>query len=303
MRLVNTVLAVCALACQPATAQYLGLNLQGDLGLKAGSQPDPGIYLTLPLYYRNAFDSVHGADGRSLIDNFSLDVNIFMVPAATVVTNAKFLGATYGFQVVPLVMNQRLAIADTSPGGGIGYGFGDLYVQPVNLGWRTSRADFLAAYGFYAPTGGEGRTLDMWANEIVGGFTVYFDPDKRWNVSTAASYDINLPKRNADIKVGQIMTLEGGAGWSFRKGAGNVGAAYVAQWKLTHDSGAGIPPILHTTDGRVFGVGPEISLPVFAKGRSLGIVGFRYIFECGAKTNFQGQTLAASFTFAHILGK
>src|SRR5689334_20036027 len=67
------------------------------------------------------------------------------------------------------------------------------------------------------------------------------------------------------------------AGRSFLKGAANVGAAYGAQWKTTSDTGSGIPPLLPITNGRVCGVGPEIDMPVFAKGRNVGLVSFRYL--------------------------
>jgi hypothetical protein len=96
------------------------------------------------------------------------------------------------------------------------------------------------------------------------------------------------------------LTLEGGAGRSFLKGAGNAGMSYVAQWKLTDDSGSDFPARLRKTKGRVFGLGPDISMPVFARGTLLGIVGVRYTFEFGARSNFEGRTLALSFTLAKL---
>jgi hypothetical protein len=41
-------------------------------------------------------------------------------------------------------------------------------------------------------------------------------------------------------------------------------------------------------------------MPVFARGTLLGIVGVRYTFEFGARTNFEGRTLALSFTLAKL---
>jgi hypothetical protein len=105
---------------------------------------------------------------------------------------------------------------------------------------------------------------------------------------------------NKDVKVGQIMTLAGGIGRSFLQGAGNAGVAYGAQWKMTHDSGPGIPPLLPIANGRVFGVGPELDMPVFAKGKNLGLVSFRYLWPLGPKQTFAGQMLTATFTFARL---
>jgi hypothetical protein len=87
---------------------------------------------------------------------------------------------------------------------------------------------------------------------------------------------------------------------SFLKGAASAGAAYGAQWKITHDSGSDIPPALPITKGRVFGIGPELNLPVFVKGLNLGLVSFRYLWPVGPKTAIGGETLVASFTFARL---
>jgi hypothetical protein len=76
--------------------------------------------------------------------------------------------------------------------------------------------------------------------------------------------------------------------------------SYVAQWKMTNDSGSDFPERLGKSKGRAFGLGPDISMPVFAKGTLLGLVGFRYTFEFGARTNFEGQTLVLSFTLAKL---
>jgi hypothetical protein len=284
----------------PISAQYLGLNLRGDVGLKAGSQPGPGIYLIAPLWYRNDYQGLRNDNGDEIARGLNLDINILTTPALAVTTKARLAGATYGFQIVPLVMNNRVELAELGRGGGNSYGFGDLYIQPINLGWRAKRADFLAAYGFYAPTGAGDRSLDMWAHEVVGGATVYLDTAKMWHVSTAGAYEIHQKKRDKDLRVGDILTMEGGAGRSFLKGAGNAGMSYVAQWKVTDDSGSDFPTRLRKTKGRVFGLGPDISMPVFARETLLGIVGVRYTFEFGARTNFEGRTLALSFTLAKL---
>jgi hypothetical protein len=52
---------------------------------------------------------------------------------------------------------------------------------------------------------------------------------------------------------------------------------------------------------KAYGVGPEISVPIFAKGSVVGLIGFRYTFEVGNSVNFQGNNLVASFTLAKLL--
>ena len=140
--------------------------------------------------------------------------------------------------MIPMLLNQRLELAALGAESETGYGFGDMYVQPINLGWRTKRADFLGAYGVFIPTGKGGRSLDMWGHEIVAGTTVYLDQAKKWHVAATGSYGIYQNKRGVDLRVGDYFTLEGGARMSFVKGAANAGVAYVAQWKVTDDTGS-----------------------------------------------------------------
>jgi hypothetical protein len=280
-------------------AQNLGLNLRGDVGMKSGSQPGPGYYLIVPLYYRSDYGSLRGPNGNEVPGQIETDISL-VAPALAVTTKAKILGANYGFQVVPIFMNQRLAVAAIGAEAESGYGFGDMYVQPINLGWHTARADFLAAYGFYAPTGSGNRSLDMWAHEFAAGTTVYFDEAKNWHAAATVFYDIHQRKRSQDVTVGNFMTLEGGLGRSFLKGAGSAGLAYVVQLKTTDDSGADLGPLAIGSRNKAYGLGPEINFPLFAKGTLVGILGVRYTFEFGNSTNFQGNNLAVSLTLAKL---
>ncbi len=284
-------------SAMPAHAQYLGLNLRGDTGLKSGSQPGPGYYFALPLYYRADYSTLKLPNGNTAPGDYGVGVGL-LAPVVAVTTNWKILGANYGFQVVTPFMGNRQSLAGGAVEKNLGYGYADTYIQPINLGWQTKRADFLGAYGFYAPTGP--RTLDMWAHEIVAGTTVYLDGAKNWHVAGTMYYDINQKKRSTDVKVGQYMTIEGGAGRSFIKGAASAGLAYLMQWKMTDDSGAAIPPLLPRGKNKAYGLGPEINMPFFAKGKFVGLLGFRYTFEFANSTNFQGRNLAVTLTLARL---
>jgi hypothetical protein len=295
------ILATCIFASSLSLkAQYIGDQFPGLAGLKAGSLPDPGIYLTLPLYYRDSNITIYDAHGDQVLKGFTSAIDVFALPSAAVITPFKILGATYGASYTQWIINGLLNVAATNFQRSTGYGFGDIYVQPVILGWHVPHADFTAGYSFFAPTGAGTSGQHMWVNEIDFGGTFYPDAAKKWNVSTMSYYDFNRKKNNADIKVGNILTLAGGVGRSFLKGAANAGVAYGAQWKMTHDSGSDIPRFLPITNGRFFVVGPEADVPVFAKGLNVGLVSFRYLWVVGPKTSLGGQLLVASFTFAHI---
>ena len=290
-----------ASAVPPSHGQYLGLKLRGDTGLQSGSQPGPGVYFVLPLYYRADYSSVRLADGRELSGDVNTTVNLF-ASAIAVTTKWKVLGATYGFQIVPPFMRQRLTAIDSRIEKSNSYGFADMFVQPISLGWRLKHADFQAGYGFYAPTGSGDRSLDMWVHELIGGTTVFLDAAHAWHVAGTVYYDINQRKRSDDIKVGDFLTWQGGAGRSFLKGLGSAGVAYLAQWKMTRDTGTDIGPLLGGGKNKAIGVGPEVNVPLFKKGSVVGLFGARYMFEVKNVSNFQGQNLIMTLTIARLSG-
>jgi len=286
----------------PSHGQYFGLKLRGDAGLLSGSQPGPGIYVALPLYFRADYSSVRLADGSKLPGDINSTVAL-VAPAVTVTTKWKILGATYGAAIVPAFMRQRLTALNDTKESSNPYGFADLFAQPLSLGWRFKRVDVEAGYGFYAPTGSGDRTLDMWGHELIAGTTVFLDGEKKWHVSATGFFDIYQRKRSEDIRVGDFLTVEGGAGRSFLKGAGSAGLAYFGQWKMTRDKGTDIPAVLRGTGkNRAIGLGPEINVPFFKKGSVLGLIGVRYTFEVDNVVNFQGQNLLVTLTIAKISG-
>jgi len=283
-----------------ARAQLLGFNFRGDAGMKSGSQPGPGIYLIAPLYLRADYTGLRDQNGDNILPNLDLDVNLLAVPGVAVTTKHKIAGGTYGFQIIPLWMDQRLTVASTDFASDTGMGFSDMLFQPLSLGWRTKKADFLVGYAFLAPTGPSDLSLNMWGHELSLGTTVYLDSEKKWHVAATGFYDFHQKKQDQDLRVGQYLTIEGGAGRSFLKGAAHAGLAYVAQWKTTNDTGSDFPPNLEKSKNRAYGLGPEIALPVFARGPLVGLVNVRYIWEFGAETNFEGGDFLISFTLARL---
>lgn len=79
-----------------------------------------------------------------------------------------------------------------------------------------------------------------------------------------------------------------------------MGLAYVAQWKASEDTLGDLPSLLLTGKNRAFGLGPEITMPFFASGPWAGLVTVRYIWELGAQSSFEGQTLFVAATIARI---
>ena len=140
----------------------------------------------------------------------------------------------------------------------------------------------------------------MWTYELFGGMTVYFDEAKSWHFATLAAYETHGQKDGTNVRVGDILTLEGGLGKSFMDGAASVGIAYYAQWKVSDDDfGLGFVPPGGPLLGRhrVYGIGPEITLPLANKKKLYGFLNLRYTMETGARTTLEGNTFLAMFSF------
>ena len=288
-------------------AQLSGHNTKGDFGLMSGTQAPPGLYV-VPLYLYYAADTLRDGNGdrfAPLRGGGSVDASA-LIAGLLWVSEKRILGGNYGFSIFPGVTNNALELPALASDSKTSTGLADIYIQPVILGWHTRRADFTAGLGIYAPTGDydadsdSNRGLGMWSYEAFGGSTLYFGKAKTWHLAATAFYETHGKKDGTDVRVGDILTIEGGFGKSFMEGAVSVGLAYYAQWKITDDDlGLGfIPPggpILGKH--RVYGVGPEVSLPLASKSKLYGFLNLRYFWETGARTTLEGNTFLMTLTF------
>ena len=123
----------------------------------------------------------------------------------------------------------------------------DVLVGPLDLGWHAKRADVTAGCQFYAPTGtyefwGSDNTgKGMWTYEPFVGTTLLVDERKTVSLATTAYWELHGDKKDTNINVSQILTLQGGFGKSYLGGGVVFGAAYYAQWKLTADASVRTP--------------------------------------------------------------
>jgi hypothetical protein len=281
-----------------ALAQLGGENIRGDQGLKSGSQAPPGWYLG-DMFYFYETDTVVGANGNSLSGpQVNLFGNFFVVSH---VSKKKFLGANYAFTVAPAIVNTRLTLPSLNLDAS-SWGLADMYIQPAQLGWHFKRADALLGYAFFAPVGrftagaNNNTGLGMWSNEFSGGTTVYFDAARKWHAAATGFYEIHSSKQDLDLKIGDMFTLEGGVGRAFLQGYANAGLAYFGQWKVTEDSGTDVSPLTAGLKGSMFGLGPEINLPL---GKHPIFLTFRYLFDVRSRVSTQGQYAFLSVVWAH----
>ena len=312
-----TVTAVLACAA-PVQAQLNGENLLGDMGVKSATQPDPGVYASA-IYYRYRADSVKDGQGNSLgLDpsgEGSQTINAG-VPVITWITGKKILGANFGMMAVVPFANGAMEAPGLGFSEKASTGTSDLYVMPAQLGWHFDRFDAIAGVAFFAPTGryeaGASDNLGkgMWSYEVSGGATAYLDRAKSLSVSTTMFWETHGKKEGevaidkvtlTDVKVGDIVTLEGGVAKSFLHGAAHVGMAYYAQWKVTADDfGLGLsdlPAGPEPDKHRGFGIGPDVTIPIATKSTLIALVNARYLWETGAAIKTQGQSLLVTTTF------
>ncbi len=280
-----------------AFSQLKGDHILGDAGLQAGTQAPPSITIAVPVY--NYHTSKYLNSDKTELSS-SPDVNMFLVGlGASIVTDIKILKANYGatllFAFASNKIDGNMVHSSTS------LAFTDMYVQPLQLGWKTKHADFVFGYALYIPTGKyavggtDNAGMGMWSNEISAGSTVYFDKKKTFNFSTLLSYALNSKKKDSEIKTGNVLSIEGGLGKTFYKSVKglqvprifNVGMVYYMQFKTTSDK----IPVGQTTfygdKDHIYALGAEANTFFPKLEAALGV---RWLGELGAKNRFQGNT-------------
>ena len=278
--MIGAAMLVFALVPLEATAQLRGHHVLGDQGLYSGTQPGRGAYFGAMVPFYTA-SKVKDADGNEIGGSGSLTM-WGIAPMAHFVTELEILGAHYGFKVVVPFVSAAPEIPRLDADSG--FGFGDIQVVPLQLGWHWDWTDAIFQYSFFAPTGRyslgalDNRGLGMWSHEFALGLTYHID--NRWHVSTTAYYEIHGDKKDTNVRVGDILTLEGGLGLRMPDGRSMVGAAYYAQWKTSADSVAGLP-LRGLDDHRVFGIGPEVRL-------LNGMIRLAGYFEINSRSYYQG---------------
>jgi len=294
-----TTLLLVALSSE---AQYKGDHIPGFIGLESGSQAPPGFYVG-NLVYVYPTDTIKDNNGRgvNLPGSLTSTADIILVNLAT---NYKLFGGKVGASIgFPFIKNR---IEFNSFDVHSDFAYTDTFAG-ATVGWELKHADITAGYNLYMPTGkyepgaNDNTGLGMWANEFTIGSTVYLDQKRTWNAAATFALEFNTDKKDTDIHVGDLGTIEGGLARTFyKKTSGpipivmNLGVAGYAQFKVSGDSGSDIPQPLQGLKDRVFALGPEFN--VFFPGPRLSLLA-RYEPEFGARNRTQGQTIVFSIVW------
>jgi hypothetical protein len=328
---------------KPAHAQH-GDWLLGTDGLLSAQQAPEGIlYQNLWSYYHASGSSflqsgpiICGPRGKLCLGfnanaNGSLDLfvdqNIFWL-----VTPYKLLGANYGFLIdvpfgiadasgaaalEPFLSSSRigsvtLASLQRSPGATKGT-IGDIYFEPIDLGWHLRQLDAIVAGGFFAPTGAYNSNAKLnigyghWSGVLGLGGIVYADAARTWGLSIYSHYVLYASQIGRNYTLGDQVPFEWSASKTFKLGNGafeeaTLGAVGYAEWQISDNQinvnpptqiGRSILSSLESTHSQIYAAGPGIQ--VLTK---FGLFDLRYYDEFGNRATPSGQQLMFSVTLA-----
>ena len=247
--------ALVAIAClalaagRPAPAQQdIGHKILGGVGIDAGVQSQPGLYIASRIV-RYGATQLRNRDG-AVVPLQGLDLDAWGATfGAAYVTKPSSKKAPYlSFALsAPLA---KLSLSVDDPRVQIDRsGFADLYVQPLKLGWRLTGLDLVSSYSVYAPTGrfeprgGSGMGRGFWTQELSLGGAAFQEGNRMRRVSALASYDVNSRKRGIDITRGNTLQVQGGGGFPVAKVL-TMGLAGYALWQVTDDRGTALPQVV-----------------------------------------------------------
>lgn len=331
----STVAAFATLTLGMTTAQAAEINhfAPGVLNIRDYAVPAPGYYLVV-YNYGYTSDRLNDSSGDEIGSvtiapgpgpGVTLDVDVdvdayVLAPTFIWVSPYKFLGAKYAAYLSVPVQNTSVgaSLASTTGSGRAAetsqFGVGDVFVQPLWLGWTKKHWDFAAGYGFYAPTGkydietitlpvvgplnveaADNIGLGFWTHQFQGAVSWYPWVDQRMAVSTALTYELNGDKEDFDLKPGENLTLSWGVSQylPLKKDQTlllEVGLAGYDSWQVSDDSGndATNPPV----KDQVHAVGAQLGVTVVPWNAAFN---FHYFYELDAEDRFQGESIGLNF--------
>ena len=320
--------ALMIISC-PARAGELGHYAPGVLNIRDFFVPEPGGYaLVYNVFYTT--DTFRNRDGKK-VDSITInpgpgpgvtihveaDVDVYTL-APTLIWVAPWKlpgGLRYGAYVSPTFANNSVSASlGTETWAGLQadegrFGVGDMFVEPLFLGWSGKHWDFSLGYGFYAPVGrydtesvtfpSLGLTITSPAPDNIGlGFwTHQFQTAMAWYpwehrataVMVALTGEVHGKKQDIDVTPGSHITWNWGISQflPLKKDESlllEIGPAGYSQWQVSDDTGSAAR-------------NPDVHDQVHAAGVQIGVTHVpwaafltaHYVHEFGARDRFQGQ--------------
>ena len=282
----------CATA---AHAQNRGVYPLGLSAINSGVSAEPGLtYNNSFLFY--ARSEQKGANGEVLAtgqQSVLLDMNTLV--GASPEEMAMLGGARFSSALtIPIANNSLSSTAQGAISGG--GGLGDLYFQPVILGWRTERVDVRGILGFLAPTGkfNAGATNNVgngyWTPVLAAGETFYLSADKATTLSAFQMYEFHSTQSGTQIHPRETFDLDYSLmhAFTFADSRLQVGLVGYGAWQTTAKTGPQITPAEEAQRYSVnaLGVGLNFVLPA----RSVNLT-FKYFDEFANQWTYQGYSV------------
>lgn len=306
----------------------------GIANIRDYSMPEPGLYLAVYNYGYLTSDLTDN-NGNKVTQvlvgppggpyaplNVKVDVKIYALsPMLIWVSKWSFFGAHYGAYIAPAFSNSNIA-ASLSTVEGLGtnpqtsqFGVGDMFVQPVWIGWNRKHFDVAAGYGFYAPVGKYDTTtinfpsgpqtvtspgnigLGYWTNQIQGNVTWYPSVKRGTAVTNTITAEFNGGQRDTGYTNGNFLTWNWGVSQYLPldkqfKYLAELGVAGYSQWQISNSTGPNVSnPSYHD---QVQGVGVQAGILSTRLGMQLN---FRYMNEFYAANRFRGNSYSLNFGY------
>lgn len=295
------IFAGAVLIAGTAGAQVRGVYPTGMSAMNAGSVAAPGWSYS-NLFIVNSRDERVGPDGETLAtgqQEVLLDLNTFSWGSREPV----FAGARLA-AAATLILSKNSLESDVEGSLGGGSGLGDLFIQPLMLGWTKGQYAWRAAYGIVAPTGQFEAGADdnvgsgYWTHALSSGLTYRFPEGRGSSVSAFLMYELHGRQETTDVRPGDTLTLDASwmhasERWSARRA--QFGVVGYAQWQTSDKRGPGVTPEQADEHYRVYALGLAGSMGL---GERSGLA-FKFFREFDARSTFEGYSaqLSASVAF------
>jgi hypothetical protein len=276
---------------------------------------EPGFAVKLYTYYYAA-DTFRNGNGDKVSTiplpgggsaTLDVDVGIYVLaPAFLFISDWEILGGHYGAYIIPTFGNSSVgASLRTQTGLGVGaddsdFGVGDLFVQPLWLGWNREHWDLTTGYGFYAPIGkfeqgaADNIGLGFWTHQLQLAGAWYPWKERGTAIVGAFTYEINQEVEDSDVTPGQRASFNLGVSQYLPLGSSGflleLGALGYGQWQVTDDTGSdAFRPNVHD---QIYGVGPQVGL-TYVPWKAAAT--FKWTHDLGVEDRFEGDNFTLNF--------
>lgn len=298
----------------PLVAQQKGQYLPGQFGLNSGVMPETGFtYANITVNY--FADTLNNSNGNTTPSTGSYNLwaieNIFIYEP-----NFNVLGGKMVFSAIaPTFANGSVTEENLGFQAG-GFGVADIFIQPLTLSWRFSRADVWVGDGFVAPTGrytpgaSDNIGSGYWGNQIMSGTTFYITKNKGTSANLFTDWEQHGTKDTSTSASDRFHEHPGGT-FTMEWGLGQVipldkqftklfqaGVVGYDQWQVSDNGGltsAGLPArLIPYYSSHAIGFQTNFIMPA----KNLNFY-FKFEPEYSAKARVEGRTIVfgGSYTF------